>query len=228
MDGSSFNWSSAQSLSSPNSLTTFAGPRFSTTYVLTAFDNKGCPKPGRDTVTVTVLPPVMATAGRDTAAVVGQPLQLQASGGATYQWLPGTSLSATDIANPVANFPESYTGSIRYLVRVTTPEGCTDTASLQVRIFATNPSVFIPNAFTPNGDGRNDLLRPIAAGMQRVEVFAVYNRWGQLLFSSQDGRGWDGNASGKPQQTGVYVWMVKAIDYNGKPYIQKGTVTLLR
>ena len=60
--------------------------------------------------------------------------------------------------------------------------------------------------------------------MFRIEYFNVYNRWGQLVFSTQtDGQGWDGNISGEQQGTGVYMWAVKAVDYNGKPYFQKGT-----
>lgn len=227
-DGNRFNWSQPQTLSNPNSLATVARPVTSTAYVLSAFDVKGCPKPGHDTVLVTVQAPVHAFADRDTSVVVGQPLQLAASGGSIYRWTPATSLSATDVANPVALFPEGSGGTIRYSVLVATPEGCSDTTSVAVKIFETAPSVFVPSAFTPNGDGLNDVLRPVSAGMQQLELFSVYNRWGQLLFSSRDGRGWDGRVGGTMQGSGVYVWLIKAIDFQGRPYQQKGTVTLLR
>jgi gliding motility-associated-like protein len=65
--------------------------------------------------------------------------------------------------------------------------------------------------------------------MQRFDFFQVYNRWGQLVFStSTDGHGWDGKVNGQYQSNNVYVWMVKAVDYNGAPFFKKGTVTLIR
>ncbi len=87
----------------------------------------------------------------------------------------------------------------------------------------------MPNAFTPNGDGKNDVLRPIAVGMKQFDFFRVFNRWGQEVFSTQiNGKGWDGSINGVPQTTGAYVWWVKATDYKGMPYFKKGTVTLIK
>jgi PKD repeat protein len=100
-DGRVFSWNPQGSLQFANSLDPIAHPTSTTSYVLTANDTKGCPKPGTDTVTVTVLPAINAHAGNDTAVVIGQTLQLNATGGITYQWLPATGLSATNIANPV-------------------------------------------------------------------------------------------------------------------------------
>jgi gliding motility-associated-like protein len=107
--------------------------------------------------------------------------------------------------------------------------GCSDSAFINIKVFATGPTVFVPTAFTPNNDGKNDVLRPVAVGMQRIEYFNVYNRWGQLVFSTSfNGAGWDGRISGQSQATNVYVWMVKAIDFNGASYFQKGMVTLIQ
>ena len=91
------------------------------------------------------------------------------------------------------------------------------------------PTVFVPNAFTPNGDGKNDLLRPIAVGMVRIDYFQIYNRWGQLVFSTSTNEyGWDGTIAGKVQPSGTYVWLVKAVDYTGAPYVQRGTLVLVK
>jgi gliding motility-associated-like protein len=107
--------------------------------------------------------------------------------------------------------------------------GCPHFAYINVKVFATKAQVFVPTAFTPNGDGRNDRLRPIPVGIQRIEYFHVYSRWGQLVFSTRTtGEGWDGTINGKTQTTGVFTWVVKAVDIDGKPYSQKGTVTLIR
>jgi gliding motility-associated-like protein len=98
-----------------------------------------------------------------------------------------------------------------------------------VKVYRTNPHVFVPTGFTPNGDGRNDLLKPIAVGIERIDFFGVYNRWGQLIFSTkQNGQGWDGKINGRNQPTGTFVWLVKAVDFAGKSIVEKGTTVLIR
>jgi gliding motility-associated-like protein len=227
-NGSSVVWSPAATLIGGTTLDPVARPKQTTSYILTAFDTKGCPKPSRDTVLVTVLPTIKPFAGRDTSVVIGQPLQLNATGGVSYSWSPSIALSATDTNDPIAVYSSPSEG-IEYKVLVFNEAGCADSAYINVKVFATKPLIFVPNAFTPNGDGKNDKVRPIAAGMLRIEYFNVYNRWGQLVFSTQlDGQGWDGTIGGKIQNTGVFTWAVKAIDYSGKPYFEKGIVTLIR
>lgn len=225
---SNYYWRPQGSLNNPNILNPIAHPKTTTKYILTATDTLGCPKPGYDTVTVTVLPKVQASAGRDTMIVAGQPLQLHASGGENYLWTPSTGLSNTSISNPIARL-NINTDSIRYKVYVTDLLGCLDSATVLVKIFKTNPQIFVPTGFTPNGDGLNDVLKPIGVGIDRIEYFRVYNRWGQLVFSTTvNGQGWDGKIGGKPQTTNTFVWLVKAVDYTGKPVFEKGTATLIR
>jgi len=191
-------------------------------------DVLGCPKPSRDTVLVKVLPKVNAFAGRDTSVVVGQELHLDASGGINYIWSPPTALNNTSIFNPVAVYDGSI-DSIRYTVLVSDEKNCMDSASVTVKIFKTDPQIFVPTAFTPNGDGVNDVFRPIGVGIKSIEYFRVFNRWGQLVFSTTvNGQGWDGSISGKPQSTNTFVWIVRGIDYLNKPFVRKGTVTLIR
>lgn len=228
MVGSSFAWSPLSSLTNANTLSPIASPVGTTAYVLTVRDNIGCPKPSRDTVLVKVLPKINAFAGNDTAVVVGQPLQLKASGGVKYSWSPATWLNKTDISNPVAIYSEDVENAT-YKVYVFNEANCVDSAFVSVKIFKTNPQVFVPTAFTPDGDGRNDLFRPIAVGISRIEYFRVFNRWGQLVFSTTvNGKGWDGRIGGKEQGSGTFVWLVKGVDYTGKTFFAKGTVTLIR
>jgi gliding motility-associated-like protein len=227
--GSSFSWSPTNSMVGVNTLNPTVYPARTTAYVLTVYDVLGCPKPGRDTVIVTVTPKMHPFAGRDTSVVVGQPLQFNATGGVTYSWSPSTGLSAVDIFNPVGIYSTEMPTSVRYKVVMANPAGCLDSAYLNVKIFKTGPRIFVPTAFTPNGDGLNDVIRPIAVGIQSIEYFSIYNRWGQLVFTTTiNGQGWDGKIGSKEQGSGVFVWMVKAIDYLGKAYFQKGTVTLIR
>ncbi len=192
-------------------------------------NSKGC----IDTLSNEVTVMEKADAGRDTTVVVGQKLQLQATGGSIYNWSPPIGLNNSAIANPVGVYDGSI-DSVRYTVYVTTLDGssgetCLDSASVKVLIFNTAPKVFVPTAFTPNNDGRNDLFIPVAAGISKIEYFRIFNRWGELVFSTTtDGQGWDGRIKGQPQNTGTFVWLVKAVDYLGKPFFAKGTVTLIQ
>jgi gliding motility-associated-like protein len=226
--GNSFTWSPTPTLINSSQLNPIANPSSTTTYNLVVFDTRGCPKPGIDQVTVTVLPPILPGVLSDTTIIIGQPLQLTATGGTNYSWSPSIGLSNANIANPIATFTHT-SDSIRYKVKIFNQVGCYDSASLLVKIFKTLPTVFVPNAFTPDGDRKNDFLKPIAVGMKQIEYFNVYNRWGQLVFSTAvNNHGWDGTLKGKPQTSGIYVWSVKAIDYTGKTYFQKGTANLIR
>ena len=89
--------------------------------------------------------------------------------------------------------------------------------------------VYVPNAFTPTNDGRNDNFKPIALGIKTLNYFNVYNRWGQLMFTtSQIGNGWNGKYNGTDQPIGTYIWQANAIDYMGNKIYKKGTVILIR
>ncbi|MBS1577983.1 MAG: gliding motility-associated C-terminal domain-containing protein [Bacteroidetes bacterium] len=227
-DGNSYSWSPPGSLDNAAILNPVASPPGTTAYILSAFDTKGCPKPGTDTVVITVLPDINAFAGNDTSVVIGQPLQFKATGGVSYSWFPSTGLSSYSIADPVGVYNAPSAG-IRYKVYVYNEANCVDSAFIKVKVYAARPTVFVPTAFTPNSDGRNDKLRPIAAGIKNIEYFNIYNRWGQLVFSTRvNGEGWDGTIGGQQQQTGTFVWVVKATDYNGDAYFQKGITTLIR
>jgi gliding motility-associated-like protein len=228
MVGSSFTWSPSGSLNNPSSLNPIATPPGTTSYILTVRDNLGCPKPGRDIVLITVLPKVQAFAGRDTSVVVGQPLHFNASGGVSYLWSPTTSLDNPAIHNPTAVYDGSF-NIITYRVLVMDAIGCVDSAFVTVKIFDVSPQIFVPTAFTPNGDGLNDVIRPIGVGIKKFEYFRIYNRWGQLVFSTSTNEdGWDGRIGGKEQGTATFVWIVSGIDYLDRRFFKKGTVTLIR
>jgi len=207
-----------------------ATPKTTTEYILNV-RNEGCPITISDTVAVTIVPPIRVDPGNDTLVVVGQPLHFQATSSDTYkneyQWSPATSLSDPNIANPVGLYgPEMNT--ITYQVRATDIFGCYGTAAVKVTIAPTLPDIFVPNAFTPEKSS-NNLFRPVLMGIASLEYFRVYNRWGQLLYStSQPGQGWDGRVQGRLQNSGAYLWMLKGTDYTGKAIVKKGTMTLIR
>ncbi len=165
-----------------------------------------------------------AYAGQDTIAAAGQPVQLHASGGLSYLWSPGGYLNDAGIANPIAIL--SATQSFR--LKAFTPEGCESYDTVIVKIYK-GPDIYLPNAFTPNDDGLNDLLRGIPVGLQQFNWLRIFNRYGQEIFSTTDyHKGWDGKWKGQKQDNGVYVVIASGIDFRGNPINKKATVMLIR
>ena len=228
VQGDNFNWSPTYAMFNGTSLSPVVAPTNSTSYVLTARYINGCPKPAMDTVVVRVFPNPVAFAGNDTAVVTNQPIQLRATGGISYEWSPANYLNNTFIANPFVNIPPTK-DTLHYQLKVTDQNGCTDIDDIKITRFRTGPSIFIPTAFTPNSDGRNDQLRPVLAGIKQLDFFRIYNRWGQLIFETREhGKGWNGTINGREQSPGTYVYVIQAADYLGVPVLQKGTVVLIR
>jgi gliding motility-associated-like protein len=163
-------------------------------------------------------------AGNDTIAAAGQPVQLNATGGLSYSWTPALPLSNPNIANPVATLTATQT----FTVKAFTPEGCESFDDITVKIYK-GPDIYLPNAFTPNGDGLNDLYRGIPVGISQFNYLKIFNRWGEQIFYTTDYRkGWDGLWNGKQQNSGVFVVMVSGVDFLGNTINKKQTFLLIR
>lgn len=147
--------------------------------------------------------------------------------GYTYQWAPEEGLDDPTIHNPIA-MPDQTT---TYTVIVTDEGNCQ--AAREVTVVVINPDcdepfIFLPTAFTPNGDGQNDVLFVRSNIVDTVEL-AIYNRWGQRVFTTTDKNiGWDGTFKGELQTPDVYGYYLKAKCFNGQEFFKKGNVTLLR
>ena len=223
--GQQYLWYPPNTLNNNTLQDPIATPYETTAYVVGVYENYGCPKPVYDTVVVAIIPPVKAFAGNDTAVVIGQPLQMAASGALNYIWTPSSFLSNPYIWNPVAKLNDDQT----YIVRVSTKEGCYAFDTVNVKVYKTPPEIFVPTAFTPNGDGLNDQLLPIPVGISQIVYFKVYNRYGEMVFSTNEiGKGWNGIYKGRDQGNESFVWHVLGIDYLGKPVFKKGESTLIR
>jgi len=224
--GSSYNWTPLRYLSNntiPNPVV--QNPGMTMDYIVAVRDTFGCPKPDYDTVRVEVVKVIADAGPRDTSVVLTQPLQLNATGSTIYQWSPTRWLSDANINNPIS-LPED---NIEYVVRVSNAAGCFDTDTILVKVYKIDPDLYVPTAFSPDANGTNDNFKPIPIGMKSLESFIVYNRWGQMVFStSQIGRGWDGNYNSAPQGPGTYVWYAEGTDYLGRKKTKKGTVILIR
>ena len=167
---------------------------------------------------------------RDTLVLPNIPFQLTStwtatsSGTPSFLWTPSTGLSDPFIQSPDVTIQDDAT----YVITATTPEGCKSKDTVNLKAFK-GSSVYVPTGFTPNGDGKNDFLRGLYVGIKKVDYFRVYNRWGQLIFSTNSlTRGWDGAINGVKQATGTYIWMLRAEDLAGKVYEMKGICTLIR
>jgi len=115
-----------------------------------------------------------------------------------------------------------------YIMRAFTEEGCEGFDTISIKVFKTQPDIFVPNAFNPTGT-KNTVFRPIPVGISSLDYFRIYNRWGQMVFQTTEiGKGWDGRLAGKNQDAGTYVWMVSGKDYTGKTVVKRGTLVLLR
>ncbi len=219
-----YAWSPPDSLNTPNAASTIARIDTTRKYTLTVTDNYGCNFLVSDSMWVVMMPQLVVFAGNDTNAILGRPHQLQASGGTNYVWSPAGPLNNPFIANPLATlFNDTY-----FHVLVTDAIGCTDDDDVFVKAFE-GPTYYLPNAFTPNSDGLNDIFRPTPVGIRSTDYFRIFDRYGALMFETRQWmQGWDGMHKGKAAAPGTYVWMIKGIDKNGAVIEMKGTVILIR
>lgn len=191
-------------------------------FVITARDlTSGCQ--GQDSITITRLPVPEVTIVPDTITIRSRELvPLQASGAVLYRWLPARWLSNDTIADPVAR-PQA---PVVYTVTGYNEYGCYDTATATIRILE---EMYVPNAFSPNGDGRNDVFKVENIGYQGVEEFRIFNRWGQQIYETVDGtKGWDGYYKGYPADAGTYYYVIRLRLRDNNPRVFKGQVLLLR
>ncbi|MFN8308072.1 MAG: gliding motility-associated C-terminal domain-containing protein [Ferruginibacter sp.] len=194
---------------------------------LTPFDGYGCLDTLEaylwDTLRVT------ADAGADKEFCLNTAIRLGTAGDSRllYTWLPETGLDNSAIANPRVLSPSVNT---LYTLTVTSPGGgCTATDQVNLVKKCYLIDVFVPAAFTPNGDGLNDLLRPVLYGYNKLNYFRVYDRYGRLLFATnQLNAGWNGMVKGKAIMQQTLVWMLEAVDAYGRTDRRQGTAVLLR
>jgi gliding motility-associated-like protein len=158
-------------------------------------------------------------------AIENKPLNLQARDfGNAYYWTPATNLDNANIARPVFQGTREQV----YNIRIIAASGCTTMDTLLVRMFK-ETEIFLPKAFTPNGDGQNDRLFPFLVGIKEFHFIRIVNRWGVIVYQSRtDIPGWDGKYNGAPQPMDGYTWEAEGVDIYGRLIQRKGTVTLIR
>ncbi|RQO30098.1 hypothetical protein DBR32_10960 [Taibaiella sp. KBW10] len=191
-------------------------------FIFTAQDvSSGCW--GSDSLRVRLSPkPVLRISPEDTTITARQPVYYKAEGALYYLWTDASWLSDKLIGNPVA-YPQE---SVQYTLIGINEYGCRDTATARVTVI---DGMKIPNAFTPNGDGKNDVFRIANVGYQGVEEFRIINRWGQVVFETINGTdGWDGQYKGQPAEMGTYFYSIRLRLLDGSVKVFRGDLVLIR
>jgi gliding motility-associated-like protein len=232
-----YYWLPTNSLLNSNTLSPTAGPSKTTVYSINAKFDTGCTKLFSSYVTVNVINPTQVFAGNDTSIALNQPMQLQAfspDANVSYSWssMPSNgAISNPNISNPTILFTNNAApDEVVYKVIATIkPENCTTQDFIKVKIYKSPADIILPSAFTPNNDNKNDIFKPISIGISTIKYFNIYNRLGQLIFTtSQINKGWDGYFNSIAQPSGTYIFEILATDFTGKSIAKKGTVVLIR
>jgi gliding motility-associated-like protein len=176
---------------------------------------------------ITVNPDPTENATGTATIITGQSTPLGVTNTAasdTYNWTPSTTLSCITCADPIA----TPTISTWYKVTVTNNSGCSTTDSVFITVKEPCGAVYIPNAFSPNGDGTNDILKVFGNCIQDMQL-TIFDRWGNKVFESTNPiNGWDGTFKGKPMNTGTYVFSLVVSDMDNNIINKKGNITLVR
>ena len=199
------------------------------TYSVTITDSEYCQMMESYSITVdSIFSHVDVYSDKDTL-YQGQSTGLHATqiANCIYSWTPVSGLDNPYSSNPTASPMQTIT----YYLTISDPNGCIYIDSLKIivlDVFCDDPYVYVPNAFTPDGDDKNDVLY-VRSKMVSGMDFLVYDRWGEKVFESHDMNiGWDGTFRGKKCDPGVFVYYLDATCHNKAKYLKKGNVTLIR
>lgn len=228
--GVSYQWTPSGLVTPDTAAVVSVGPSTSTTFFVTGTDANGCSNADAFDLTVFALSPPDAVADPSTIDITldqTSTLSTVPSDYISYQWTPANGLLSDPTGATVTAQPLD---TVLYYVMVTNEFGCQALDSVQLNVIG-EYEVFLPTAFSPNGDGENDTYNPfiIGSALDRFMVnFSIYNRWGELVYSSADRfAGWDGSIGGQQQPIGTFVVVVRSL-VKGEERIDRGTFTLVR
>ncbi len=198
---------------------------------LTATNLLGCTN--NTSATVRVVPNPVINVLQNPVIVVGTGINLPVTYGpgiVVYNWLPPTNLDCPGCATPFAN-PKKTT---KYTINVTDVNDCPASADIEVVVVCNEKNYFLPNTFSPNNDGNNDVFYPRGTGLTRIHSLRIFNRWGEMVFERKDfpandpSMGWNGTYKGKKADLDVYVYIVEWVCENSTVVPSRGNVALIR
>jgi gliding motility-associated-like protein len=226
-----WTYGNGQTSSNQNININFATPGNQTIQLITS-NKVGCSNTA--TKTIYVSPPPTATPVQDPITINvgnGADLLMNYTGNiVSYTWAPNTQLSCTDCATPFAKPKFSTT----YTVGLLDKYGCTNESDIRVVVLCDKINFFIPNTFSPNGDGQNEVFFPRGTGLFRIKSMIIFDRWGEVVFEKKDflpndpSSGWTGNYKGKKASADVYIYLMEIQCENNTIIPAKGNITLLR
>jgi gliding motility-associated-like protein len=229
----SYQWVPAQGLSSSIIGNPVANLQASVVYKVIGRDAFGCFTDTAE-VSVTIHPLPVVNAGADVSVQGGQPVNLSATSSlsnVSWNWSPATYLSCTNCASPVSN----PLRDISYRVTATSQQGCVSSDSVNITVLCSSESIFIPNAFTPNGDGLNERFGVLGGGFSLIKFFRISDRWGKVVFERRNvlptdvSAFWTGQyPDGSPAVTGSYIYSIQVECATGLLFDYKGSVSLMR
>lgn len=223
--GNDYLWSSSGPVNNPDFPDLTVSPVGSTVYSVYISENT-CTYDTILNVNVTVNPnPLVAAQKSNDIDCVVTTAKLTASGASTYNWTPSRGLEHPDQQNTLVSIDTTTT----FLLTGTNQFGCFSTDTISVVVTkAGNPSFVLPNAFTPNNDGKNDCFGIKRWGNVQIKEFSIFNRWGEKIFTTKDPKQcWDGRYKGQLQETGGYVYIVRSQSFCGN-IERKGMLMLIR
>ncbi|HMC99013.1 MAG TPA: gliding motility-associated C-terminal domain-containing protein, partial [Ferruginibacter sp.] len=227
-----YSWSPATALNSKTSATPLASPQTTTTYRVIGVDDRNCFK-DTNYVTVKVYPIPTVEAGEDKTINVGQSVDL----------VPTVSADVTNVTwTPTESIIANHSPSIRvqpkvttdYLIEVRNPGGCKTKDRVTVHVLCNGANVFIPNSFSPNNDGMNDVFYPRGTGLFRIKSMRIFNRWGELIYEknafmpNDASSGWNGTHEGRQLNPDVYVYTIEIVCDNNNTLTFKGNISLIQ
>ena len=200
-------------------------------YSVTVTDQNGCTSSGTYTITAPAqatlnILPNDSTVAEDSLVMLDPVFgPYPSSSIVSYSWTPSFGLSCTDCPQPVFS---STSGTYTYALAITYNQGCQITDSVTV-IVTNQHIIYVPNAFTPNGDGVNDEYKVYPRGSLKFIDLAIYDRWGEKVFESNDqDKGWDGTFRGQKDEPGIYVYVLLVTFDDNFSYKNKGSISLIR
>ena len=228
-----YTWSPATGLNTTNGPNVIAKPISTTRYRVVGTDSLGCfTDSAFYNIQVYPIPTVNIIDDKITANTGSLViLRTKASPDVTrWSWSPGSFLSCTDCPEPVVTVSQSLT----YKATVTNPGFCQATDEITVETVCNGNNIYVPNTFSPNGDGQNDVFYPRGKGLASIRNMKIFNRWGEVMFERKDfavniaAMGWDGTNKGQTLTPDVFVYLIEIVCDNNVILNLKGNVTLLK